>query len=113
MDTARPDPSAATPLLSPPVALTSDDQIPQRRKSPTVIVVILLLYLVFLDLGYELIQPAQTRVLEAIFCRQYYEQLDPRLVGRDGKGGVDETWCKVQEMQGDLAMLKGWQLTFD
>lgn len=117
MDPVRADLSEASPLLSSPATGIAPPvgagETQPRRPSRTFIVVLLLLYLVFLDLGYELIMPAQTRVLETIICRQYYEQRDPSLIGSDGRDGVDEKWCKVKEVQGDLAMLKGWQLTLD
>lgn len=76
-------------------------------------VVLLLLYVVLLDLGYELIMPAQTRVLESIYCEQYYREHDPSLIGSDGKDGVDEKYCKVHWVQGQVATLKGYQLTLD
>lgn len=83
------------------------------HRSPTLVVVLILLYLALLDLGYELIMPAQTRVLERIFCKQYYEAHDPSLIGSDGRDGVDERWCKIKPVQEDVAMLKGWQVSFD
>jgi hypothetical protein len=117
MDPGRTNVHESSPLL--PGFAVGSDALPKdtgtsrRTPSRTFVVVLLLLYVVFLDLGYELIQPAQTRVLESIFCRQYYEQHDPSLIGSDGRDGVDEKWCKVPGVQGELAMLKGWQLTFD
>lgn len=110
-------PSESSHLLSSSAGAVHSETQPshfQRRKpSRTLIIVLILLYLVFLDLGYELIVPAQTRIFEKIYCRLYYEEHDPSLIGSDGKGGVDERWCKVTEVQGEVAMLKGWQLTFD
>lgn len=84
--------------------------VPSQR---AVIVILVLLYLISMDLGYELILPAQTRVFEKIFCTQYYREHDPSLIGSDGRDGVNEKWCKIKEIQGQLAMLKGWQVTFD
>jgi len=80
----------------------------QRR-----VIILLLLYVVFLDLGYELIVPAQTRVFEQIYCRLYYEKHDPGLIGDHGNGQIDEKLCKNDVIQGEVAMLKGWQLALD
>lgn len=108
------DSSEISPLLSP---VKSHQNEPARIKCekahPAVIVLLLLLYTIFLDLGFYLMDPAQTRILERIYCREYYEKHDPSLIGSDGRGGVDDKWCKVSWVQGQVAMLKGWQLTFE
>ncbi len=88
-------------------------QVPQKRPSQTLIIALLQLYLVFLDLGYELIVPAQTRVFETIYCKQYYEKHNTSSIDSDGANGIDEKWCKNSAVQGKVSMLKGWQLTFD
>ena len=111
------EPSEDAPLLS-PSSRTDDPQIEsteasRQRPSQLRILTILLLYVIFLDLGYELILPAQTRVFEAIYCKDYYKKHEPDLIGSDGGDGVDEKWCKVGVIQGQVAMLKGWQITLD
>ncbi|KAF2434683.1 MFS general substrate transporter [Tothia fuscella] len=112
-----------TPLLSPssdetPVSTTRHPRNEAAEATPgksshILVLTLLLLYVIFLDLGYELIVPAQTRIFESIYCKEYYQKHDPSLIGSDGNDGVDEKWCKVSAVQGDVAMLKGWQLTFD
>lgn len=108
------DSSETSPLLS-PVKSHQDEptRIKREKARPAVIVLLLLLYTTFQDLGFYLMEPAQTRIFERIYCREYYEKHDPSLIGSDGRGGVDEKWCKVSWVQGEVAMLKGWQLTFD
>lgn len=86
---------------------------PSTQLSERQIIALILLLIATFDIGYELIAPAQTRVIESIYCRQYYEQHNISLIGGDGRGGVDEKWCKVPIVQGELAMLKGWQITLD
>lgn len=111
------DSSETSPLLSPSAAPvhseTQSSQFTPKKPSRARIIILLLLYLVFLDLGYELIVPAQTRVFEQVYCRLYYEEHDPSLIGSDGKDGVDEKWCKVDVVQGEVAMLKAWQIALD
>lgn len=104
-------PSEATPLLQPP---TSPSPILRAKKaSPFFIVTIAILWVLIIEFGDELINPAQTRVFESIYCQLYYREHDPGLIGSDGRGGVDEKWCKIPVVQGQVAMLKGWQNTLN
>ncbi|KAK8103456.1 uncharacterized protein PG998_010489 [Apiospora kogelbergensis] len=113
------DSSESSPLLSSEITPTSiaspdTENCSSRPVKPpwARIVVLLLLFLVFLDLGYELITPAQTRVFEQILCSLYYRS-DPDPVKSGGRDGAEEKWCKVAPIQGGVAAVKGWQLTFD
>ena len=110
-------PSEAAPLLPQVIptanSQTKSTQASRERPSQLRILAILFLFVLFLDLGLELIQPAQTRAFEAIYCKGYYKKHEPGLIGSDGKDGVDEKWCKVGVIQGEVAILKGWQITID
>ena len=105
------------PLLSPSLHIIGSHTEPtealRERPSQLRILTILFLYVLVLNFGFELILPAQTRVFEAIYCKAYYEKHEPGLIGSDGGDGIDEKWCKVGVIQGEVAMLKGWQVTFD
>lgn len=68
-------------------------------------------FILFIGVGDELIQPAQTRVIESIYCRQYYDKVDPGLIGRDGS--VEERYCKGPKVQGQVASLKAWALSLE
>jgi hypothetical protein len=83
------------------------------KPSPTFIITLVIVIIIFLGFGDELIQPAQTRVFESIFCRQYYLKHDPSMIGSDGGDGVKESACKIPVVQGEVAMLKGWGVSFD
>jgi MFS family permease len=74
---------------------------------------ILVLIILTAGTGDELIQPAQTRVFESIYCRSYYAQHDPSLIGSDGGDGVAEKYCKNHVIQGEVAMLRGWLTTIE
>ena len=110
-------PSESSPLLHTSASATHPEpqssRSTQRKHLQARTTILILLYLVFLDLGYELITPAQTRIFESIYCRLYYTEHDPSLIGSDGQDGVDEEWCKVSEVQRRVAMLKGWQIAFE
>ncbi|KAL9012459.1 MAG: hypothetical protein Q9173_002775 [Seirophora scorigena] len=111
------EPSEHASLLSPPIRPVDSQaepaEVSHKRPSQLWILTLLLLYVFFLDLGYEIIVPAQTRVFEAIYCKKYYKKHDASLIGSDGRDGIAEKWCKVGVIQGEVAMLKGWQITFD
>ncbi|KAH1909192.1 uncharacterized protein AFUA_5G12740 [Aspergillus fumigatus Af293] len=51
----------------------------------------------FVDFGFYLTVPAQTRIFEEIICRQYTAQGD----------------CKIAPVQSELAAVNGWKDTFD
>lgn len=99
-----------TPLLG---RLVSTSAPSRKRWAPSTICLLLTLLIVFICTGDEVIQPAQTRVFESIYCREYYTKHDPSLIGSDGRDGVAEGFCKMTEIQGQVALLKGWQGTFD
>lgn len=52
-----------------------------------------------------------TRISEAIACREYYAQHDPTKIGADGH--VAEEFCKVKDVQTELAAVKGYMEFFD
>lgn len=108
-------PDEATPLLRSPTELEQPDRITPRPKkaSPLFIATIAILWVLIIEFGDELISPAQTRVFESIYCQLYYRDHDPSLIGSDGHGGVAEKWCKIPVVQGQVAMLKGWQNTLN
>lgn len=64
-----------------------------------------------IDVGAYLSEPPKTRVFEANICQHYYEENDPSKIGPDGR--VPENLCKIDEVQQKLAMIFGWQDTFD
>jgi len=48
----------------------------------------------------------KTRMFEMAFCRDYYQKVNPGVI--DGNGEVPESLCKIEEIQQELALLKGW-----
>ncbi len=71
--------------------------------------------------------PPMNAVMESIICRQAHPDIFPPTPpppldqavaggGRGGGGGLvltDDPRCKGPDVQGYLAMLRGWQATFD
>lgn len=50
-------------------------------------------------------------LFERALCKSYYTSADPGLIGR--AGWVPERYCKVPEIQQELAIIRGWKSFFD
>ena len=108
---AHDDAAPASHLPSPPSPLPSTTP-DKEKKKPWVFVVGLILVLVaIIDIGYFLADAPKTRVYEANICLHYFEENDPSKIGPDGT--VPEAECKIDVIQQKLAMIFGWQETFD
>jgi hypothetical protein len=83
----------------------------EPRKSAFYIIALIVAFILSLGVGDELIQPAQTRVIESIYCRKYYDKANPGLIG--GDGWVEERYCKGSRVQGQVASLKAWSIALD
>lgn len=103
------------PLLSPTAFdahAANPPQPPKKKKKPWLLLVILVfLLMAIVDMGAFMAEPPKTRVFEANLCVRYYEEKDPSKIRADGT--VDETLCKVNEVQQKMAMIFGWQDMFD
>lgn len=103
-----------TPLLSP----TSSEALPLppppavKQHKPWVFLVSLIYVLIaMVDVGAFLADAPKTRVFESNLCLHYYETHDPSKIGPDG--AVPEKLCKIDPVQQKMAMIFGWQDTFD
>lgn len=85
----------------------------RRRWSPAAISYLFLLVIIAGTTADGISSPALTRIYESIYCRQYYADNDPSMIGRDGDDGVPEEFCKIGHVQGEVAMLKAWQTFFE
>lgn len=85
---------------------------PRVQKKPWVSLVVLALLLVtIIDVGAFLAEPPKTRIYETNVCLAYYREHDTSAIGADGR--IPEQLCKIDEVQQKLAMIFGWQDTFD
>jgi len=50
-------------------------------------------------------------LFERALCKSYYTTADPSLIGR--AGWVSERYCKIPEVQRELAIIRGWKSFFD
>lgn len=100
------------PFLSPTESTFNTTAAPPKKKKPWVLLVVLALFLVaVIDVGSFLAEPPKTRVYEANICLSYYREHDTSVIGADGT--IPEKLCKIDAVQQKLAMIFGWQETFD
>lgn len=52
-----------------------------------------------------------TRIFESITCLHYYKEHDPTIIGKNGY--IPEELCKNKEIQGEVAIVKGYGELFD
>lgn len=102
----RHSPDERSPLLPP----HSPSAPARTRWSPATISYLFLLIIIAGVAADGISAPALTRIYETIYCRQYFAEHDPSLIGRDN---VPEKFCKIPAVQGKVAMLKAWQTFFD
>jgi len=80
----------------------------QHKKFVSYVIIICILSNFLVEVGDFLMRAPFIRLLEAILCRQYWQEHDP---GRF-PGKIEEKWCKVATIQAELSMLRGWDLLF-
>ena len=82
---------------------------PQKNKRPRTSsrygVFVIFLLLSIISLAIRLLNLPLNRVIELRYCKEYYQQHDPSVIGSDGS--VPEELCKINEVQKKLAWLEG------
>lgn len=89
---------------SPPLAEAGSPRV--RKILPHIVVLFALIFMVMVGMA-----PMFVRMEELSICRVYYYKHDPALV--DADGNVEETLCKVDEVQAELAFISGWLWFFE
>jgi hypothetical protein len=92
-----------SPLLSTPVLTTppKTDHAQQHRKRTYIVAFTLL---TCISLSVTIFEPALARIFESAYCRAWYQEHNPALIG---PGGVEEAHCKIPQVQRDVASLTG------
>jgi hypothetical protein len=106
-----PSPNARTALLQ-AYGRARDEPPPEpARHRHYVWVIVLSLCAVFvIEVGDYMQRAPLARVLEDIICRKYYESSAP--LGTHIAEPIPEQDCKMPQVQGPLAMLRGWDAAF-
>ncbi|KAK2052489.1 ATP synthase F0 [Colletotrichum caudatum] len=63
-------------------------------------------FIIIIEIGLHLQIPASLQLMEEIICREHYSDLIR-------SEGVHDNVCKSALVQGELAMIKGWQASFN
>jgi MFS family permease len=97
------DATESAPLLNSPGNGDNDQDEPQSASK-----LLLRIYAIIfcVNLGVQILQPAQIQVYESIYCSQWYKRhpLDELL----GHGHIPESYCKIAQVQTQISTLKGW-----
>lgn len=120
-DPTQHEPNEASPLLTSPTQTHQPSrQQHATRRTHDRLLFLLMMVVLLVSLGDQLMETPNTRILEAVICYRYWERVDPsRLllprgaVGPGAYNGVQEMYCKADDVQSALASLKGWQQTFN
>ncbi|KAK5112042.1 hypothetical protein LTR62_004576 [Meristemomyces frigidus] len=126
MDNKHHSSTEATPLLLPaPPRLASYislklPHLPVKPLSYKPLLSLLIVIVILSSSSDEIMESAQLRIFESIICYRHYESTDPTklLLGRSAVGpgaigGVLEQDCKIDGVQGELAMLVGYTRFFN
>ncbi|KAF2676502.1 MFS general substrate transporter [Lentithecium fluviatile CBS 122367] len=114
MTSPRTSREEGSPLLSPVDAEFSElppAPTPKKRRPWIFLVGLVFLLIAVIDVGAFLAEPPKTRVYESNICIRHYQEVDPSKIQEDGT--VPEALCKVDAVQQTMAMIFGWQDTFD
>ncbi|KFG80065.1 MFS transporter [Metarhizium anisopliae] len=101
------DADEAAPL----VAACRPDSSPKYNR-PAVLLLCGLLTVVA-DFGGSLTAAPEVRLLEMTVCRAFYAPREPGVIGPPPLGYVDESLCKVADIQVSLAYLRAWKRCLD
>jgi hypothetical protein len=69
-------------------------------------VVLCCLFIILFEIADILRFTPSLHLLELGYCRRYYSEHNPGLI--DSVGSIPERFCKLQEIQEDLALMRGW-----
>ncbi|OJD17208.1 hypothetical protein AJ78_02701 [Emergomyces pasteurianus Ep9510] len=97
----------------PPGASGGDSDIPssaQRKLRMRLTVALFAIVLAF-ETGGSMLAAPMTRIFESITCLRYYEGQDPTII-RENRY-IPEELCKNKEIQGEVAIVKGYGELFD
>ena len=93
---------------------TQEPPSPEPRTAKTLrrkVIFLVMLIIVAVDVTSYLQSIPRVRLYEIVYCRQYYQDVDPGAIGPGGV--VDEKLCKVNVVQSQVALLIGWLRFFD
>jgi hypothetical protein len=82
----------------------SDSRLPENIRRRLVITLVAI-FLAF-EVGAQMIPGPMVRIIETIACDNYWRGHDPSRLPVTGH--VPEQWCKIEEVQAEVAAVKGY-----
>lgn len=82
-----------------------------REKLRIRLMITLFAIILFVETGNAMTSGPGTRIFEGIACRNFYDKNEPAKIGPDNQ--VPEEECKGPEVQGEIAIIKGYLELFD
>ncbi|PGH29045.1 hypothetical protein GX50_08203 [[Emmonsia] crescens] len=82
----------------------------QRKLRMRLTIALFAIVLAF-ETGGSMLAAPMTRIFESITCLHYYKEHDPTIIGKNGY--IPEELCKNKEIQGEVAIVKGYGELFD
>ena len=94
------------------IQLCNNVTVPSKHYCGLPYLVVCCLTLYFLVEMFDMVTIAPlTALLEQSLCRTWYRSHDPSLINPGGS--VEEQLCKIEPIQAEVAVLRGWKLAFD
>lgn len=93
----------SSPLLS-----SASDGANRKDESRSYTRLLVKIYIIVLcvNIGVQMLVPAQTQIFEAIYCSQWYK--NHPTPGVPSGSDIPESYCKIAPVQKQISTLKGW-----
>lgn len=99
------------PFLAEQTSQSRPDATVAREKLRMRLMITLFTIILFVETGASMTSGPMTRIYESIACRHFYQAYNASMI--DNSGQVPEKWCKGKEVQGEVAIVKGYGELFD
>lgn len=83
----------------------------KAKRIRTLVILLIVALIVAVDLPSVLQSSPMLRIIEDIYCKRYYQKHD--LSKFSATGQIDESLCKIDSVQAEVAFLKGWMSCFN
>lgn len=83
----------------------------KAKRIRTLVIMLIVGLIVAVDLPSVLQSSPMLRIIEDIYCKQYHQKNDPSKFSATGQ--IEESLCKIDSVQAEVAFLKGWMSCFN
>ncbi|KIY03519.1 uncharacterized protein Z520_00210 [Fonsecaea multimorphosa CBS 102226] len=92
---------------APLLATSPDNGDDGKQKDHSTLLWKIYMVVFFCNLGFQILQPAQTQIYETIYCSEWYRRHPIDLLPSP-TGKIPESYCKIGPVQTQISTLKGW-----